>query len=144
MAKKKKIKGNKKRIFEQVNLAFKNPVRADILNELSQKPQRPKDLADNIGVQKQAINYHLKALKSGGLVKVRKQEFSTTREIPYNIDNENLRGVRINGISSDGNIQISYGVELTEDGRRIAETFVNRLYIDSEEESEDNNKKKRK
>jgi len=144
MAKKKKTKGKKKKIFEQVNLAFKNPVRMDILNELSQTPQRPKDLADNIGIQKQTINYHLNALKAGGLVKVQRQEFNTPSDIPENIGGENLRGVRINGLSSDGNIQVSYGVELTEDGRKVAETFVNRLYDDSEEESEENNKKKEK
>lgn len=144
MAKKKNTKGKKKKIFEQVNLAFKNPVRAEILNELSQKPQRPKDLADNIGVQKQAINYHLNALKTGGLVKVQRQEFNTYGEISENIGGENLKGARINGLSSEGNIQVSYGVELTEDGRKIAETFVNRLYEDSEEDSDENNKNEEK
>ena len=61
--KKKKTEPKKKKIFEKVNLVFRNPVRVDIMNELSSTAQRPIDLADNIGVEKQTINYHLQSLK---------------------------------------------------------------------------------
>ena len=97
MAKKEK---KKKPVFEKVGLVFRSPVRADILRELSESPQRPTQIAENIGIQKQNINYHLNALKRGGLVKTHKKEISET-EIPKG------KGTRINGISKSGKLKVT-------------------------------------
>ncbi|MFX0072098.1 MAG: helix-turn-helix domain-containing protein [Candidatus Hermodarchaeota archaeon] len=140
MGKKKKTEETRKDLFKKVNLVFKNPIRSDIIQELSNTAQRPIDLADNIGVQKQAINYHLNELKKGGLVKTQKKAIPTTGEVKNTIDD--LRGIRVNGVGKDGKLQVSYGVELTENGKKIANEFVNRLYEGPENEKKGKNKKK--
>ena len=111
----------KKPIFEKVGLVFRNPVRADILRELSESPKRPKKLADNIGIQKQNINYHLNALKRGGLIKTHTEELEE-KEIPKE------KGTRINGLGKGGKFQVSYGVELTKNGKNIVNQFIDPLY----------------
>ena len=137
---KKKEKQKKKPIFDKVGLVFRSPVRADILRELSQSPQRPTEIAENIGLQKQNINYHLNALKRGGIVKTRREEFSET-EVPKG------KGVRINGISKSGKLKVIQGVELTKNGKDIVNQFISPLYEENIEEKKDikeeskNNKK---
>ncbi|MFX0028726.1 MAG: ArsR/SmtB family transcription factor [Candidatus Hermodarchaeota archaeon] len=122
-----KKEGKKKKpIFEKVGIVFRNPVRADIMRELSENPQRPKKLADNIGIQKQNINYHLNALKRGGLIKTHTEELDE-KEIPKE------KGTRINGVGGGGKFKVSYGVELTKNGKNIVNQFIDPLY---EEESE--------
>ncbi|MHA2393894.1 MAG: ArsR/SmtB family transcription factor [Promethearchaeota archaeon] len=123
----------KKPIFEKVGIVFRNPVRADIMRELSESPQRPKKLADNIGIQKQNINYHLNALKRGGLIKTHRTELDE-KEIPKE------RGTRINGVSGSGKYKVSYGVELTKNGKNIVNQFIDPLYEKESGEKEKNNK----
>ena len=130
MAKKKE---KKKPIFDKVGLVFRNPVRVDIMKQLSEKVQRPTDIADNIGIQKQNINYHLNALKKGGLVKIHKEELSDTN-IQIN------RGARINGVSEKGTLKVSYGVELTKNGKDLVHQFVNPLYEKPDQKEENNTK----
>ena len=129
MAKKKE---KKMPIFEKVGLVFRSPVRVDIMKELSEKSQRPIDIADNIGIEKQNLNYHLNALKKGGLVRTHKMEFSET-ELQVG------RGTRINGLSKKGKLKVSHGVELTKNGKKIVNQFVNPLY---EEETPNQREKK--
>jgi DNA-binding transcriptional ArsR family regulator len=126
MAKKKE---KKKPIFEKVGLVFRSPVRADIMRELSESPQRPTEIAENIGLQKQNINYHLNALKRGGLIKTHKKELSET-EIPKG------KGTRINGISKSGKLKVAQGVELTKNGKNIVNQFISPLYDENMEEKE--------
>jgi len=135
MAKKEEKK--KKPIFEKVGIVFRNPVRADIMRELSESPQRPKKLADNIGIQKQNINYHLNALKRGGLVRTHTEELDE-KEIPKE------KGTRINGVGESGKFKVSYGVELTKNGKNIVNQFIDPLYEEengSMKENIKNNKK---
>ncbi|MFX0034821.1 MAG: winged helix-turn-helix domain-containing protein [Candidatus Hermodarchaeota archaeon] len=126
MAKKKE---KKKPIFEKVGLVFRSPVRADILRELSENPQKPIEIAENIGLQKQNINYHLNALKRGGLVKTHKKEL-TEAEMPKG------KGTRINGISKSGKLKVTQGVELTKNGKNIVSQFISPLYEEMVEEKE--------
>ena len=133
----KKEEKKKKPIFEKVGIVFRNPVRADIMRELSESPQRPKKLADNIGIQKQNINYHLNALKRGGLVRTHTEELDE-KEIPKE------KGTRINGVGGSGKFKVSYGVELTKNGKNIVNQFIDPLYDEKsgdEEENIKNNKK---
>ena len=123
-----KKKKKKKPVFEKVGLVFRSPVRADILRELSVSPQRPTQIAGNLGIKKQNINYNLNALKRGGLVKTHKKEISKT-EIPKG------KGTRINGISKSGKIKVTQGVELTKNGKNIVNKYLDPLY-----EEENNNK----
>jgi len=120
----------KKPIFEKVGLVFRSPVRADILRQLSESPQRPTEIADNIGIQKQNINYHLNALKRGGIVKTHTEERSED-DLPKG------KGTRINGIGGSGKLKVSYGVELTKNGKNIVNKFIDPLY---EEEKNKNDK----
>ncbi len=127
----------KKPIFEKVGIVFRSPVRADIMKQLSESPQRPKKLADEIGIQRQNINYHLNALKRGGLIKTHTEELSE-EEIPKE------KGTRINGVGEGGKFQVSYGVELTKNGKNIVNQFIDPLYEEesgSMKESIKNNKK---
>ena len=138
MAKKKdKKKGKKKPIFEKVGIVFRNPIRADIMRQLSDNPQRPKNIAENIGIEKQSLDYHLNALKKGGLIK------SHTEELPEDeIPKE--RGTRINGIGEEGKIQVTYGVELTKNGKNVVNQYIDPLYEEESGEKEEkitNNKK---
>jgi predicted transcriptional regulator len=115
----------KKPIFEKVGLIFRSPIRADIMKEISSNPKRPIDIADNIGIQKQKLNYHLNELKKGGLVK-------THQEVRNEDDMPSDRGIRIEGATENGKIKYSHGVELTNNGKNIFNNFLNQLY---EEES---------
>lgn len=129
---KKKVKKeeNKKPIFEKVGLVFRSPVRADILRELSESPQRPKEIADNIGLSKQNINYHLDALKRGGMIQTRREEFAED-EIPKG------KGTRINGVGKSGKLKVVQGVELTRNGKDIVNQFISPLYeVNLSDESE--------
>ena len=72
----------KKPIFEKVGIVFRSPVRADIMKQLSESPQRPKKLADEIGIQRQNINYHLNALKKLNRAQV-DHTFFTPPDIGY-------------------------------------------------------------
>jgi DNA-binding transcriptional ArsR family regulator len=132
MAKKEgKKKEKKKPIFEKVGLVFRSPVRADILRELSESPQRPQEIADNIGLQKQNINYHLNALKRGGMVQTRRVEVDEDEKLKG-------KGTRINGISKSGKLKVAQGVELTENGKDIVNQFISPLY---EEKISDKNER---
>ncbi len=133
MAKKKEVKKKKKPIFEKVGIVFRNPVRADIMRELSESHQRPKKIAENIGIQKQSLNYHLNALKKGGLIKSHTEEVEE-KEIPKE------RGTRINGVGKEGKFQVTYGVELTKNGKNVVNQYIDPLY---EEESGDKEEKEK-
>jgi len=137
MAKKKAEKIKKKPIFEKVGIIFRNPIRADIMRELSESPQRPKNIAENIGIQKQSLNYHLNALKKGGLIKSHTEELPE-EEIPRE------RGTRINGVGEEGKFQVTYGVELTTNGKNLVNQYIDPLYEeeggDKEEKSKINKK----
>jgi DNA-binding transcriptional ArsR family regulator len=124
MAKKEK----KKPIFEKVGIVFRNPLRADIMHQLSEKPQRPSDIAQEIGIQKQNLNYHLNALKKGGLIKTHSEEVSEAN-FP------SKKGTRINGLTKNGKLKVSFGVELTKNGKNIANQFIEPLF----EKNIDNN-----
>jgi len=124
-----KKKEKKKPIFEKVGLVFRSPVRADILQQLSDNPQRPSEIAENIGLQKQNINYHLNALKRGGLIKTHREELTET-EIPKG------KGTRINGVSKSGKLKVTQGVELTKNGKNIVNQFISPLYEENIEEKE--------
>lgn len=132
MAKKKE---KKKPIFEKVGLVFRSPVRADILQELSESPKRPKKMADNIGIQKQSLNYHLNALKRGGLIKTHTEEIAEP-------DLKIGKGKRINGVTDNGKIQVSYGVELTKNGKNIVNQFISPLYEEEVAKKKNENNKK--
>ena len=114
-------KKKKKPVFEKVGLVFRSPVRADILQRLSESPQRPKKIADDFGIKKQSLNYHLNALKREGLIQTHTEEISEA-EVPQE------KGTRINGIGSDGKLKVSYGVELTKNGKDIVNQFISPLY----------------
>ncbi|MFX1390063.1 MAG: helix-turn-helix domain-containing protein [Promethearchaeota archaeon] len=114
-------KEKKKPIFEKVGLIFRSPIRADIMRELSQNVQRPQEIAEKFEMPKQNINYHLKELKKGGLIKTHSEEI----EEP---DILSQRGVRFNGKSEEGKIKVSYGVELTKNGKKIVNKFIDPLY----------------
>ncbi len=122
MAKKKAEKEEKKKkIFEKVGLVFRSPVRADILRQLSESPQKPTEIAENVGLLKQNLNYHLNALKRGGMIQTRMEEFSED-ELPKE------KGVRINGKSESGKLKVARGVELTKNGKDIVNQFISPLY----------------
>ena len=38
------------------------------------------------------------------------------------------KGTRVDGISKSGKIQVSYGVELTKNGKNVVNQFINPLY----------------
>ncbi|MEX2706713.1 MAG: helix-turn-helix domain-containing protein [Candidatus Freyrarchaeum guaymaensis] len=121
----------KRRIFEKVGLVFRNPVRVDIVRELSSSAQRPIDLARKIGVPKQQINYHLRSLKEGGIVRVHREELPK----PASKRLLGVKGVRVNGVDEEGRVQVSYGVELTRNGEVIANQIQNLLSQLVEEET---------
>ena len=136
-------KEKKKPIFEKVGLVFRNPMRVDIVRELSTNSQRPIDLANKLEVDRQNINYHLGALKRGGIIKTQKMEVSQ-EEVAK------LKGAIINKVTKEGKLKISYGVELTKNGKDVVNQFVDPLYekviVEEEhkDESVNNNKKTRK
>jgi DNA-binding Lrp family transcriptional regulator len=131
----------KKPIFEKVGLVFRNPMRVDIVRELSTNAQRPIDLANKLEVDRQNINYHISALKRGGIIKTQKMEVSQEEATK-------LKGAIVNKVTKEGKLKISYGVELTKNGKDVVNQFVDPLYeevmVEEEhkDESDNNNKKK--
>ncbi len=150
--KKRKTKETRKDNFNKINTVFKNPINTDIVQELSRGPQRAIDLADNIDVPKQSINYHLNELKQVGIVQSNKIEVPMAGEIAVPLTKvvkdkgglDDLRGLRVNGVDIDGNIKATWGVELTPNGKDIADNFVNRLYEEPPQENQKENKSKTK
>jgi len=132
-------KEKKKPIFEKVGLVFRNPMRVEILRELSLSSQRPVDLANKLEVERQNINYHIGALKRGGIIKTQKMEVSKEEAAK-------LKGAIVNKVTENGKLKISYGVELTKNGKEIANQFIDPLYeevnLEEEHKEERNNKKK--
>jgi len=130
-------KGKKKPIFEKVGLVFRNPMRVEILRELSLNSQRPVDLANKLEVERQNINYHIGALKRGGIIKTQKMEVSKEEA-------SKMRGAIVNKVTENGKLKISYGVELTKNGKEIANQFIEPLYeeenLEEEHKEERNNK----
>ena len=122
-------KGKKKPIFEKVGLVFRNPMRVEILRELSFNSQRPIDLANKLEVEKQNVNYHIGALKKGGLIKTQKMEVSEE-------DAPKKKGATVDGVTQNGKLKISYGVELTQNGKKIANQFIEPLYEQTNSEEE--------
>jgi len=139
MPEKNEKKEKKKPIFEKVGLVFRNPMRVDILRELSTSSQRPVDLANKLDVERQNINYHIGALKRGGIIKTQKLEVSEEEA-------SKMKGAIVNKVTENGKLKISYGVELTKNGKDIANQFIEPLYeevsIDEEHKEERKNKKK--
>ncbi|MHA1104862.1 MAG: hypothetical protein ACTSPN_03975 [Promethearchaeota archaeon] len=138
--KKKKIEKKKRGpLFEKVGLVFRNPMRVEILRELSFNSQRPVDLANKLEVERQNINYHIGALKRGGIIKTQNMEVSK-EEV------SKMKGAKVNKLTENGNLKISYGVELTKNGKDIANQFIDPLYeeanLEEEHKEEHNNKKK--
>ena len=132
-------KKKKKPIFEKVGLVFRNPMRIEILRELSLSSQRPIDLANKLEVERQNINYHVGALKRGGIIKTQKMEVSKEEA-------SKMKGAIVNKATENGKLKISYGVELTKNGKEIANQFIAPLYeeedLEEEHKKERNNKKK--
>jgi DNA-binding transcriptional ArsR family regulator len=137
MPEKKEIKEKKKPIFEKVGLVFRNPMRVEILRELSTSSQRPVDLANKLEVERQNINYHIGALKRGGIVKTQNLEVSE-EEV------SKLKGAIVNKVTENGKLKISYGVELTKNGKEIANQFVDPLYEEADFEDEHKEERKNK
>jgi len=139
MPQKNEKKEKKKPIFEKVGLVFRNPMRVEILRELSSSSQRPVDLANKLEVERQNINYHLGALKRGGIIKTQKMEVSKEEA-------SKLKGAIVNKVTENGKLKISYGVELTKNGKEIANQFIDPLYeeenLEEKHKEERNNKKK--
>lgn len=131
MPRKEGKKDNKKPIFEKVGLVFRSPIRADILRELSQNVQRPQEISNKVDIPKQNLNYHLNALKRGGLIRTHTEEIEEPKVLEQ-------RGVRFDGRSKTGKLQVSYGVELTKNGKNIVNKFIKPLY---EEEKNQKNEK---
>lgn len=133
-------KEKKKPIFEKVGLVFRNPTRIDIVRELSTSSQRPIDLANKLEVDRQNINYHLGALKRGGIIKTQKMEVSQEEASKF-------KGAIVNKVTKEGKLKISYGIELTKNGKDIVNQFVDPLYEEvgvEEDHKEDRNNKKKK
>ena len=132
-------KEKKKPIFEKVGLVFRNPMRVEILRELSLSSQRPVDLANKLEVERQNINYHIGALKRGGIIKTQKMEVSKEEA-------SKMKGAIVNKVTENGKLKVSYGVELTKNGKEIANQFIDPLYeeanLEEEHKNERNNKKK--
>ncbi len=139
MPEKEEKKGKKKPIFEKVGLVFRNPMRVEILRELSSSSQRPVDLANKLDVERQNINYHIGALKRGGIIKTQKMEVSKEEA-------SKMKGAIVNKATENGKLKISYGVELTKNGKDIANQFIDPLYeeanLEEEHKEKRNNKKK--
>ena len=133
-------KEKKKAIFEKVGLVFRNPTRIDIVRELSTSSQRPIDLANKLDVDRQNINYHLGALKRGGIIKTQKMEVSQEEASKF-------KGAIVNKVTKEGKLKISYGVELTKNGKDVVNQFVDPLYeeviMEEEHKAKSGSKKKK-
>jgi len=130
-------KEKKKPIFEKVGLVFRNSMRVEILRELSLNSQRPVDLANKLEVERQNINYHIGALKRGGIIKTQKMEVSKEEA-------SKMKGATLNKVTKNGKLKISYGVELTKNGKEIANQFIDPLYEEANLEEEHKNERKDK
>jgi DNA-binding Lrp family transcriptional regulator len=135
MPEKKENKAKKKPIFEKVGLVFRNPTRVEILKELSTSSQRPVDLANKLELERQNINYHIGALKRGGIIKTQKLEVSKEEA-------SKMKGATVDKVTDNGKLKISYGVELTKNGKDIANQFIDPLY--EEASYEEKHKEERK
>ncbi|MBA7656489.1 hypothetical protein ES703_64415 [subsurface metagenome] len=97
------------------------------------------DLANKLEVERQNINYHVGALKRGGIIKTQKMEVSKEEA-------SKMRGAIVNKATENGKLKISYGVELTKNGKEIANQFIAPLYeevnLEEEYKNERNYKKK--
>ena len=133
-------KEKKKPIFEKVGLVFRNPVRIDIVRELSTNSQRPIDLANKLEVDRQNLNYHIGALKRGGIIRTQKMEVSQEEASKF-------KGAIINKVTKEGKLKISYGVELTKNGKDVVDQFVDPLYeevtVEEEHKAKSVSKKKK-
>ena len=133
-------KEKKKPIFEKVGLVFRNPVRIDIVRELSTNSQRPIDLANKLEVDRQNLNYHIGALKRGGIIRTQKMEVSQEEVSKF-------KGAIINKVTKEGKLKISYGVELTKNGKDVVDQFVDPLYeevtVEEEHKAKSVSKKKK-
>ena len=133
-------KEKKKPIFEKVGLVFRNPMRVDIVRELSTNSQRPIDLANKLEVDRQNINYHLGALKRGGIIKTQKMEVSQEEASKF-------KGAIVNKVTKEGKLKISYGVELTKNGKDVVNQFVDPLYeevmVEEDHKAKSGSKKKK-
>jgi len=127
-------KEKKKPIFEKVGLVFRNPTRVEIVRELSSTSQRPVDLANKLEVERQNINYHIGALKRGGIIKTQKMEVSKEEA-------SKMKGAIVNKVTENGKLKISYGVELTKNGKEIANQFIDPLYEEENLEEEHKNER---
>jgi len=127
-------KEKKKPIFEKVGLVFRNPTRVEIVRELSSSSQRPVDLANKLEVERQNINYHIGALKRGGIIKTQKMEVSKEEA-------SKMKGAIVNKVTENGKLKISYGVELTKNGKEIANQFIDPLYEEENLEEEHKNER---
>ena len=116
-------------------------MRVEILRELSLSSQRPVDLANKLEVERQNINYHIGALKRGGIIKTQKMEVSKEEA-------SKMKGAIVNKVTENGKLKISYGVELTKNGKEIANQFIDPLYeeanLEEGHKKERYNKKKRR
>ena len=114
-------------------------MRVDIVRELSTNSQRPIDLANKLEVDRQNINYHISALKRGGIIKTQKMEVSQEEA-------SKMKGAIVNKVTKEGKLKISYGVELTKNGKDVVNQFVDPLYeeVMVEEEHKDESVKKNK
>jgi len=133
-------KEKKKPIFEKVGLVFRNPMRVDIVRELSTSSQRPIDLANKLEVDRQSMNYHIGALKRGGIIKTQNMEVSQEEALKF-------KGAIVNKVTKEGKLKISYGVELTKNGKDVVKQFVDPLYeeviVDEEHKAKSVSKKKK-
>ncbi len=133
-------KEKKKPIFEKVGLVFRNPTRIDIVRELSTSSQRPIDLANKLDVDRQNINYHLGALKRGGIIKTQKMEVSQEEASKF-------KGAIVNKVTKEGKLKISYGVELTKNGKDVVNQFVDPRYeevmVEEDHKAKSGSKKKK-
>lgn len=133
-------KGKKKPIFEKVGLVFRNPMRVDIVRELSTNSQRPIDLANKLEVDRQSMNYHIGALKRGGIIKTQNMEVSQEEASKF-------KGAIVNKVTKEGKLKISYGVELTKNGKDVVKQFVDPLYeevmVEEEHKAKSVSKKKK-
>ena len=133
-------KEKKKPIFEKVGLVFRNPTRIDIVRELSTNSQRPIDLANKLEVDRQNINYHISALKRGGIIKTQKMEVSQEEASKF-------KGAIVNKVTKEGKLKISYGVELTKNGKNMVNQFIDPLYekvmVEEEHKAKSVSKKKK-
>ena len=132
-------KEKKKPIFENVGLLFRNPKRVDIVRELYKNSKITIDLANKLEVDRQNINYHISALKRGGIIKTQKMEVSQEEA-------SKMKGAIVNKVTKEGKLKISYGVELTKNGKDVVNQFVDPLYeeVMVEEEHKDESVKKNK